>query len=190
MNVTRTIRLITVAAVLLFSSAPIHAQDRPAPPSRPAMVPLKVTVVLSRYQGDKKISSLPYTLLVTANDAEFTRLRIGTQVAVPTVFQAKDSPTPVQSYSYKDVGTNIDCRAASDADGMFRLLLTVADSAIYFPDKTEAMVSASTGAPAFRNFNSTVDVLLRDGQTVQYTSVSDPVSGQTIKLDATLNVLK
>jgi hypothetical protein len=187
--VTRMIRLMTVAAVLVFSSAAIRAQDKPAPSSRPAMVPLKVTVVLSRYQGDKKISSLPYTLFVTANDAEFTRLRMGTQVPVPTTIVNKDSPTAIQSYNYRDVGTNIDCRAASEGDS-YRLLLTVTDSAVYFPDKTEALVTSMTGAPAFRNFNSTVDVMLRDGQTVQYTSVADPVSGQTIKLDATLNVLK
>jgi len=153
-----------------------------------------VTIVLSRYQGEKKISRLPYTLFVNANDTEFTRLRMGTQVPVPTtvISESKDgTQRPVQSYNYKDVGTNIDCRAVSDGD-TFRLLLTVADSAVYFPDKTEAMVTSmsTTGAPAFRSFNSTVDLTLRDGQTVQYTSVADPVSGQTIKLDATLNVVK
>jgi hypothetical protein len=187
------IRLMTVAAVLLCSSATIRAQDKPAPPARPALVSLKITIVLTRTQGEKKISSLPFTLFVTANTGDFTRLRMGTQVPVPTtvINQSKDSAPAIQSYNYKDVGTNIDCRASSEADGMYRVMLTVTDSAVYFPDKTEAMVaSASTGAPAFRNFNSTVDVLLRDGQTVQYTSVADPVSGQTIKLDATLNVMK
>ena len=185
---TRIMPVMTAAALLL-SSAGGYAQDKP----RPVMVPLKVTIVLSRYQGEKKISSLPYTLFVNANDTEFTRLRMGTQVPVPTtvISTGKDSTSvPIQSYNYKDVGTNIDCRAVSDADA-FRLLITVADSAVYFPDKTEAMVaSVSTGAPAFRSFNSTVNLTLRDGQTVQYTSVADPVSGQTIKLDATLNVVK
>jgi len=189
--VTRMIRLMTVIAVVLLSSGAIYAQDKPAPPSRPAMVALKLTVVLSRFQGEKKISSLPYSVFVTANDNEFTRLRMGTQVPVPTtVFTGNNAAAPVQSYNYKDVGTNIDCRAMSEGDS-FRLMLTVQDSAVYFPDKTEAMVaSASTGAPAFRSFNSTVNVLMRDGQTVQYTSVADPVSGQTIKLEATLNVQK
>jgi hypothetical protein len=98
---------------------------------------------------------------------------------------------PVQSYNYKDVGTNIDCSASSAEEGVYKVTLTVADSAVYFPDKSEAMVASSmTGAPAFRSFNASVNVLLRDGQTVQYTSVVDPVSGQTIKLEATLNVQK
>jgi Bacterial type II and III secretion system protein len=196
--VNRMFRLLSVVALLIVTSAGVNAQgiggapDKPAPPSRPAVVPLKVTLVLSRFQGEKKISSLPFMLFVTANDNEVTRLRMGTQVPVPTtVITGKEMVTPIQSYNYRDVGTNIDCRAASETDGMYRLMLTVTDSAVYFPDKSEAMVaSASTGAPAFRNFNSTVDVLLKDGQTVQYTSVADPVSGQTIKLDATLNVVK
>ena len=192
---TRLIRPITVVAVLLMSSGAIHAQDKPQAAARASMVPLKVTVVLSRFQGEKKISSLPYTLFVTANDAEFTRLRMGTQVPVPTTVlsQGKDTTmAPVQSYNYKDVGTNIDCRASSGEDGAYKIMLTVADSAVYFPDKSEAMATSSmvTGAPAFRSFNASVDVLLRDGQTVQYTSVVDPVSGQTIKLEATLNVQK
>ena len=51
-------------------------------------------------------------------------------------------------------------------------------------------MTASTGAPAFRNFNSTFTMVMKDGQTGQSTSVTDPVSGQVIKLDATLNVQK
>lgn len=189
---TRMIRLMTVAVVVLLSSGAIHAQDKPAAPARPSLVPLKVTLVLSRFQGEKKISSLPYTLLVTVGN--LTRLRMGTQVPVPTtvISQSKDATTtPVQSYNYKDVGTNIDCSASSGEDGTYKVTLVVADSSVYFPDKTEAMVASSTtGAPAFRSFNASVDVVLRDGQTVQYTSVVDPVSGQTIKLEATLNVQK
>ena len=199
---TRMIRSMTVAAVVLLSSGAMYAQENsgvggrvtPAAPARSGFVPLKVTVVLSRFQGEKKISSLPYTLFVTTNPAENTRLRMGTQVPVPTtvISQSKDATmTPVQSYNYKDVGTNIDCSAASAEDGLYKVTLTVADSAVYFPDKSEAMVASSmTGAPAFRSFNASVNVLLRDGQTVQYTSVVDPVSGQTIKLEATLNVQK
>jgi hypothetical protein len=200
--VTRMIRLMTVAAVVVLSSGAMYAQEnsgvggRPtaAAPARGSFVPLKVTVVLSRFQGEKKISSLPYTLFVTTNPAENTRLRMGTQVPVPTTVLSGTDPAtvkPVQSYNYKDVGTNIDCSASSAEEGIYKITLTVADSAVYFPDKSEAMVASSmTGAPAFRSFNASVNVLLRDGQTVQYTSVVDPVSGQTIKLEATLNVQK
>jgi len=41
-----------------------------------------------------------------------------------------------------------------------------------------------------RSFNSSFQVLLRDGQTNQYTSATDPVTGEVTKIDVTLNVLK
>jgi hypothetical protein len=49
---------------------------------------------------------------------------------------------------------------------------------------------APKGTPAFRNFTSNFSILLKDGQTAQYASATDPVSGETLKVDATINVLK
>jgi hypothetical protein len=41
-----------------------HAQEKASPPAdaKPTATPLKVQVTISRYQGDKKLSSMPYTL--------------------------------------------------------------------------------------------------------------------------------
>lgn len=209
-NVTRMFRLMTIAALLVFAPAGIRAQDNPGaggPQPAPqgasrapaaALVPLKVTLVISRYQGDKKLSSLPYTLMITANDRQSARLRLGTQLpVVSTVFGAasagKEGNVPMSSYNYKDVGTNIDCEASTAGDGAFKLALTIADTSVYYPDRTETAVTSSitaTGAPAFRSFNSTFNILLRDGQTSQYIAATDPVSGQTLRLDATVNVQK
>jgi hypothetical protein len=206
MTVTRTLRVITTAALLACAAVAVRAQDNPGtggpqptpPRASQALVPLKVTLVISRYQGDKKLSSLPYTLMMTANDRQPTRLRLGTQVpVVSTVFAAtsagKEATAPLQSYNYKDVGTNIDCEASTAADGAFKLSLTIADSSVYYPDRTETTVASvvtAAGAPAFRSFNSTFNILLRDGQTAQYIAATDTVSGQTLKLDATVNVQK
>jgi hypothetical protein len=44
--------------------------------------------------------------------------------------------------------------------------------------------------PMFRSFNSSFQALLRDGQTTQYVSATDPVSGEVMKIDVTLNLLK
>jgi hypothetical protein len=44
--------------------------------------------------------------------------------------------------------------------------------------------------PAFRAFNATFSMLLRDGQTMQYASATDSVSGEVVKIDVSLNVLK
>jgi type II secretory pathway component GspD/PulD (secretin) len=187
-------------AIALASTASLAAQDgqQPAAPSnRPAPgapTSLKVSLVFSRYQGDKKISSVPHVLWVTANDSNRpTSLRLGTQIPVPTTMIGKEGEKS-QSYSYRDVGTNIDVTAnTSPIEGAFKLAITITDSSVYYPDQSEPAARstvASTGAPAFRNFNSTFSLLIRDGQTVQSTAVTDPVSGQVIRLDATVNVQK
>jgi hypothetical protein len=197
--VKRDSKVMTAALVLLATIA-VAAQDSQqgtgvggsAAPSKPpasSPVSLKVSLVFSRYQGDKKISSVPHTLWVTTG--ERTSLRLGTQIPVPTTMVKEG--VGVQSYNYRDVGTNIDCSAAALLDGAYRLGITITDSSVYYPDQSDAAVRssmASTGAPAFRNFNSTFTIVLKDGQTGQSTSVTDPVSGQVIKLDATLNVQK
>ena len=75
-------------------------------------------------------------------------------------------------------------------DGFYKVNLTVTDSSVYFPDRDKDPPPTKTAPPAFRSFTSTFGILLRDGQTGQYTSVTDPVSGEVLKIDATLNVLK
>ena len=85
----RYVKIVGLAALLAVSSIAIaRAQDKPAAPVR-AFVPLKVQLVIARYQGEKRLSSVPYTLSVTASEgrSELARLRIGTQVPIP-------APTP------------------------------------------------------------------------------------------------
>jgi len=168
--------------LMVFSARPRTAVAQ----ERQNLVPLKVQLVVSRQLGDKKISSLPYTLWVTANDRRSTNVRMGVQVPVVTTAMTKEGvSTP--SYSYRDVGTNIDCTAATQGDGVFSLEIKVNDSSLSFDAKESATLK---GIPAFRNFASSFSILLKDGQTAQYASATDPVSGETLKVDVTLNVLK
>jgi hypothetical protein len=192
--VKKMIQLAAVALVLVMTTA-VGAQEKPAPaaqdkpaaspaPPRSSQVPVKIQLVLSRFQGEKKLSSVPYLMWVTANEPRATALRLGVQIPV---FSGGDSSG---AYNYKDVGTNIDCSVSVWADGFYKVNLTVADSSIYFPDRDKGLPPAKPAPPAFRSFTSTFSILLRDGQTGQYTSVTDPVSGEVLKIDATLNVLK
>jgi len=152
------------------------------------LVPLKVQFVVSRYAADKKVSSLPYTLWITANGKETTSVRMGVQVPIVTsTFNQKDG-TLSPTYQYRDVGTNIDCNATSQADGFFVLEIKLNDSSVSIDPKETAPILK--GVPAFRNFTSNFSILLKDGQTAQYASATDPVSGETLKVDATLTVLK
>ena len=195
--------IVLIAAAI---SLPLVAQETPAlqPPLQPgtrrpaaAPVPLKVTVVLSRYQGEKRVSSMPYVIGVTAGataPGPKTTLRMGTDVpVVMTVFGGDGKSTPQSSYNYRNVGTNIDCTAWGEETtaGLFHVSLTITDSSIGLDasKKTNAP-GVVPDIPSFRNFNSSFTALLRDGQTTQYTSATDPVTGELMKIDVTLNLMK
>jgi hypothetical protein len=206
-----TTRFATVVLITAMTAAiPVRAQEQPpaAPPEPksaaarriPPPVPLKVTVTLSRYQGDKRVSSMPYALGVTASGygpAPKTTLRMGvdvpiTQAVFPGPSTDGKSAPPVSSYSYRSVGTNIDCTATYDeaTAGLFQLTLTVSDSSVGLETPKRAGGGIVPDVPSFRNFNSSFTALLRDGQTTQYTSATDPVTGELMKIDVTLNLMK
>jgi hypothetical protein len=162
-----------------------------------------VQIVFSKYQGEKKVASLPYTLTCNAGDRQPGVLRMGIEVPV-LVGPAKE--TMPAAFQYKNVGTSIDCRAGNPEDGRYRLELNVEQSSIYSPadekvtptgkDKDGGKASWGVtdtplgGAPLFRSFRASFVPLLRDGQTVQYTAATDPVSGEVVKIDVTVTVLK
>jgi type II secretory pathway component HofQ len=193
-----TKQLPTLALVFVFALASptiVRAQDKPAAPAPkpPApSVPVKVTVVISRSQGEKKISSMPYTLSLTGNHAN---LRLGTQVpvnmnmmpAAPKTEDGKSIPQ-IGSIQYRDVGTNIDCQVSTLDDGRFTLNLTVDDSSVYADE--QALPGSTRGNPSFRSFRASNSMILKDGQTGQFTSATDKVTGETVRVDVTLTVVK
>jgi len=196
--------LALVFAFALASTALVRTQDKPAPAaSRAAMqaTPLKIQVVISRYQGEKKISSLPYSMSVTGGGGRLdptagasfvgrANLRMGAKVPIAaTTFgpNANDGKT-VSSFQYQDVGTNIDCQVWAMDDGRFRVEIAIDDSSIYPDDKD--MPGIVKGNPSFRSFRGSDSMLLKDGATAQFTTATDKVSGETVRVDVTLTVVK
>ena len=167
---------------------PFKAQ---APEPAKARIPLEIEVVITRYDGTKKVSSLPYTLAVNANGTE-VQLNMGAEVAIPsTAFtplaQGGANVSPLTSYNYRSVGTGIITRAATAEDGRFDLQLSIDDSSVY----TNPAAPPGLGqVPAFRSFRSRNTLLLRDGQTREYTAATDRVSGEVVKVSVTLKVVK
>ena len=163
------------------------------------VVPVDVEIVISRFQGDKKTSSLPYTLTVNAKDVSenfrpLTQLRMGGRVPLPT-FQAPlgpdgKSPTGMVGggpVSYEEVGTNIDARARPMGDGRFELTIMVSDTAVA---ASQAPPSGGAALPVIRTFRSSNNLVLRDGQTRQFTAAADRITGEVVKVDVTLKVAK
>ena len=73
-----------VIAALAGSPVAVAQEEACRHPAGQAL-PLKVQLVVSRHAGDKKISSLPYTLWVTANAKQTTSVRMGVQVPIPII---------------------------------------------------------------------------------------------------------
>jgi hypothetical protein len=155
---------------------------------------LRVQLVISRYQGEKRNGSLPYSLVVTAG-GDRVRMRMGVDTPVPTTaYTTTTGPdgtqkVPYTSYSYRNVGTNIDCLARDFGDGRYQLNLTVENSSALSSADRSGDLSVA-GAPLFRRFETSLNPLLRDGQTVQTVASTDPVTGEVVKIDVTLNVVK
>ena len=198
--------LIAVALGVILSAqtpappAPFNP-EQPAPGSAPPArgakapaIPLEVQIVLSRYQGEKRVSSMPYVMAVNAN-GERGSLNMGAEVAIPnSTFAPSDpsKPQPIVSFNYRPIGTAIICGAITTAEeGRFELNISVDDSSVYLKeDSVAASPAAVSNMPAFRSFKSRNTLLLRDGQTRQYTAATDRVSGETIRIDVTLKVVK
>jgi hypothetical protein len=190
--------LQTLAFVLAFALAATtvaSGQEKekektpaPAPKASAPVTALKVQVVIGRYQGDKKISSMPYTL--SMNAGHHANLRMGTKIPVMMMTTAnlpKDTPQvgPIQ---YQDVGTNIDCGSTALDDGRFMLTISVDDSSVY-PDGDQPP-GGTKGNPSFRSFRAANTMVLRNGETGQFTTATDKVTGETVKVDVTLTVMK
>ena len=186
---TRRRWLLALFAVVSMLTGRIVAQQPTSPsaqstasaPAVPAPTLLRVQVVISRRQGDKTISRQPYMLTVTA-DGPRASLKMGVQVAVPLTVDGGKTP-----YSYKDMGTSIDCSAHTLEGGRFRLEMGLVDNFVLSDDPS----SASKGMPQFGSFSLGNEMaVLKDGQTTTLTTASQKATGEVITVDVTLNVIK
>jgi hypothetical protein len=185
---------------LVGAAAPTRAQDKPAAAqeTRKTETTLKVTVVVTELDGAKKISSLPYTFYVNVDDTGSHRtssVRMGLRVPVTTAPSAGGANVPTQ-FQYMDIGTNLDCIASSTLDGRYKLALSVDRTSLSAPEekKPAAMaadgVNISTANPIIQHFSSSYDLMIRDGQTIEATSTSDPISGHVLQISVTANAVK
>jgi hypothetical protein len=214
-SVVAAVALVSVAGVTLRAqeqSAQASASAQGAATAEPARnrtqgaaVPLKVTIVLSKYQNDKRVSSLPYELTVVTNNGP-SRMRMGTQVAVPGMgasvpatpaSPAAGAPPPppqkIGPFTYRDVGTNIDCLARDLDNGRFGVTVTIEDSSLYEDSQRTgegAKVQKVEGVSSVRTFRTTNQLVLRDGQSSEFTAATDKVTGEVIKAAVTLTVIK
>ena len=201
MNPRTYVRPAVLSMVLTLAVAPMAPlaraagtqpgtiEQQQAAESTLAPVTLKLSVVISRVNGEKKIANLPFAVMVLPSMAagrmgEATSLQTGAEVPVSTTTMSAGKE-PVASYQYRSVGTHLSVQAGNAGNGQFTIQLTVSDSQI-MSDPPDAAIRL----PRFGSFTSQNRLLLRDGQSVQYVAASDKISGDVIRLDVTMNVIK
>jgi hypothetical protein len=188
--VTRHLRIcVFVAALTTAFSGAGQAQEKPP------VTPVSVQIVLIRLQAGKETSRLPYTVAINANDGQNrASLRMGAQVPVrSTSFTpAKDDKAgqALTSFSYRNIGTNIDCGPVTTVDGRYKVHLSIEDTSIY-PDTAGASgISLVPDTPSFRSFQTSTVLALRNGETTQFTAATDRINGEVVRVEVTLTVAK
>lgn len=203
-----------VIFAILMCVAPVRSQNandhqnekQESAPEMKSGTPVKILVLISEFDGGNKIASLPYTLYtVTAGPADphsDARQSMRYQLHVPILSgNYPTGPTPNGNsrvdyqYRFQDVGTDIDYGAYSVGGDSYELVFTVDRSWASMPGpatKETALErgSALTGQPILPHFRNNFVVVLRNGQTVEGASATDPVTGHVLKVDVTLTVLR
>lgn len=181
---------LLLLGVLCWPALQLCAQEKPkAEEHAKVSSPIKVQIVFTEFEGDKKVSSMPYTFTVVSDEKVggnySTRLRTG--IRVPIEMDGKEQKT-----TYLDAGTNIDCGIKAEDDGRFHVYLTFDRSTIY-PNKSnegERLVPDPGGQPLIRQFRSDETLILKDGQTSENLMSTDPLNGHTLRVSVTINVQK
>jgi hypothetical protein len=201
MTKSMTVRVFTVAAFLALGMSAGAAQQPAAQPAK-AVIPVRVDVVLSRFDGDnKKTSSLPFSLYVNINEvrgsqnfgidfATRTSVRMGVDVPVGSVTSTSTQGVTTTKPEYRSVGTNIDCGGVTLDDGRFKLALSITDSSIFTSDQNSRILPKVADPSAFRQFSTSNIVTLKDGQTLQFATATDKITGEILKVDVTVTTIK
>ena len=177
-----TASMVLVAALVLSGGSQVQARQSGKAPEAPP-VPMKVTVSISRYEGEKRTANLPFVLWVNTGGGS-ANMQMGSDVPIPRTMTAGDGATST-SIQYRSLGTNITCEATAVGDGLYRLTLSVIVSQVF-----RTTTGPTQMGPIYQNFRSTNSPLLRDGGTVQFAVATDKTTGEVIKLDVTLNLVK
>jgi Flp pilus assembly secretin CpaC len=183
--------IIWMAAGLLCGVAAMAQDSKDAAPKPVALrgetvnaIPLRLNILLTRQQGEKKVSSRPYSMLLHAPSSPAdNRVELFVGAQVPFLAGGTEQPATL---SFKNAGVSLRADAGILPDGRYRLAVKFDDSSVVAPD------GATAGAvgPVIRVFTASTNLFLRDGESASFASAIDPLTGESVKADVTLNVLK
>jgi hypothetical protein len=193
---------VVLAALFACSASAAYGQEKPKPDvqkdePKKIFAPAKVQVVLTEYDGEKKVVSLPYLFIVNlekepgfGSPGYGNFLRVGTRVPVAT---EKDGKTGTAQFQYLDVGSNLDCGINTDEEGHYKMRLSFERSSMASPARSEEKntpVIGEAAQPVFPTFRSQSVFTLRDGQATEVMAATDPLNGHIYRLTVTVTAQK
>jgi hypothetical protein len=184
------------APTCAVQAAPAKASEQtptmipPAPPAPQPIVPpgmgrnVQVEITVSLEGGSTPITKR-MTLVVSENTDGLGRSGIDVPVATSAISSgaANTPPIPVQSYTYRSVGLNVDARPRITDSGRIALRLKLEFSAVL-----KATESSGSGMPAFGKSNTDLNLVLESGKPLTITQSADAEIGRgyTVQVKATL----
>jgi hypothetical protein len=179
--------LISFVLLGILSLVSGHARAQGAPQEKPG-VPVKIQIVFSEFEGEKKISSMPYSFIAITDEKVggyySTSLRTG--VRIPVEIDGKD-----QKATYMDVGSNIDFGIRTTTDDSYHLYMIFERSALYPSTSDDKLPAHTPGQPPLvRQFKASENIVLKDGQTSESVVSTDPLNGHSLHISVTINLVK
>lgn len=175
------------AAALALASAMALAGDD-ATDGQKAEEPgtlVRLEVVMTRSQGDTVVARLPYSMLLTTGGGH---ARVYGGIQLPIVVRHEGSNTMM----FKNAGGSVAARAwALEADN-FKVDLSTELGGVYPTngDDPGHVAEDAAAAPVLRSFSTNAVITLRDGQSMMLSDSADPITGETVKTEVALHVVK
>ena len=189
--------MLTCASVST-AQQPTPAPQPPLPPpiARAVVAParvvsLEVRLQITRSQGQKVLSSRPYVIAVNVPGGN-SQLNLGNEVPIPTTTftpagDGKSTPNPLRSYNYRTLGTSIEVGASAVEGDAYDLSVNIDDSSMVARPESPG---ADQDLPVMRSYRSRNRVVLKPGESREYTIATDPLSGESIKVTVDLQLAK
>jgi hypothetical protein len=191
-------RLLAVLTGVLLAT-PVAASAQ-APTPRPDQI-IKVDVVLSRDQAEKRVSNMPFTLWVDIpGDAPLNNafgqasLRVGMDVPIgatsATTTQSRTTPAgnaqnttgvieATTKPEYRNLGTSIDVMTSAQVDGRYRVRVNLSDTSVFDPDAQRTAALVARGLAPANPSNRTSDASAF--RTLQFTNTLPMRDGQAVE---------
>jgi len=132
---------------------------------------LRAQLVLVRRQGPTVLARRPYSVMLQAGSKEGVKVFSGSMLPVQT--KTGGGQTTV---ALKNVGAGLQLKASRIADGRYRLGVDFSDGVLAPGDDT----------PQLRVFNSESEIFVQAGETVTLASAVDPLTGEVVDAELTL----